>query len=220
MTRATSALGGNEIAGAVVDDVANGDVLPRTHTVRGCYSVRDTLGLGLAREACVGVVRFGDRTRSSRSRHCPFPATAVCTRNCVCVYNDARHKDDPATELDAHLDWIGERLDRPNYRGCPQLNVAAAFPNSDHPARSVAAAHRRELRTPPRENRRTTTHKRNPGLLLSASAQATAGFPPVARADSAPKSAATRAQKVLQTNIFRRRRPRLTGHVSGWCVVV
>jgi AcrR family transcriptional regulator len=57
-----------------------------------------------------------------------------------------RHEGDAAAELDAHLDWIGERLNRPNYRGCPQLNVAAEFPNSDHPARRVAAAHKRELR--------------------------------------------------------------------------
>lgn len=58
----------------------------------------------------------------------------------------ARYRDDPAAELDAHLDWIGERVGRPNYRGCPQLNVAAEFPEPDHPARKVAAAHKRELR--------------------------------------------------------------------------
>jgi AcrR family transcriptional regulator len=57
-----------------------------------------------------------------------------------------RHKDDPDAELDAHLDWIGQRVGRPNYRGCPQLNVAAEFPDSDHPARKVAAAHKREMR--------------------------------------------------------------------------
>jgi AcrR family transcriptional regulator len=57
-----------------------------------------------------------------------------------------RHKDNAAAELNAHLDWIAERLNRPNYRGCPQLNVAAEFPDSDHPARSVAAEHKRELR--------------------------------------------------------------------------
>jgi AcrR family transcriptional regulator len=57
-----------------------------------------------------------------------------------------RHTDDAAAELSAHLDWIGERLGRPNYRGCPQLNVAAEFPDSDHPARLVAVAHKRELR--------------------------------------------------------------------------
>jgi AcrR family transcriptional regulator len=57
-----------------------------------------------------------------------------------------RERDDAARELDAHLDWIGERIGRPNYRGCPQLNVAAEFPDRDHPARKVAVAHKRELR--------------------------------------------------------------------------
>lgn len=57
-----------------------------------------------------------------------------------------REQDDAARELEAHLDWIGERIGRPHYRGCPQLNVAAEFPDRDHPARKVAAAHKRELR--------------------------------------------------------------------------
>lgn len=57
-----------------------------------------------------------------------------------------KHRDDPNAELDAHLDWIGERVGRPNYRGCPQINVSAEFPESDHPARKVAAAHKREMR--------------------------------------------------------------------------
>jgi hypothetical protein len=56
------------------------------------------------------------------------------------------YQDDPDAELRAHLDWIGERLSRPNYRGCPQLNVAAEFPAGEHPARSVATAHKQELR--------------------------------------------------------------------------
>src|SRR5579875_1620726 len=56
------------------------------------------------------------------------------------------HKNDPGAELEAHLDWIGERVGRPKYRGCPQLNVAAEFPDADHPARRVACAHKRELR--------------------------------------------------------------------------
>jgi AcrR family transcriptional regulator len=57
-----------------------------------------------------------------------------------------REQSDAARELEAHLDWIGERIGRPHYRGCPQLNVAAEFPDPDHPARKVAAAHKRELR--------------------------------------------------------------------------
>ena len=56
------------------------------------------------------------------------------------------HRDDPSGELHAHMAWIGERVGRPHYRGCPQLNVAAEFPQADHPARLVATAHKLELR--------------------------------------------------------------------------
>jgi len=57
-----------------------------------------------------------------------------------------RHPSDAEAELEAQLKWIGERVSRPNYRGCPQLNVAAEFPDLDHPARAVATAHKKELR--------------------------------------------------------------------------
>jgi AcrR family transcriptional regulator len=57
-----------------------------------------------------------------------------------------QHIKDAAAELDAHLEWIGERVGRPNYRGCPQINVAAEFPEIDHPARKVATAHKRQMR--------------------------------------------------------------------------
>jgi AcrR family transcriptional regulator len=57
-----------------------------------------------------------------------------------------QHAENAADELDAHLEWIGERVGRPNYRGCPQINVAAEFPNADHPARRIAASHKREMR--------------------------------------------------------------------------
>ncbi len=57
-----------------------------------------------------------------------------------------QHAGDAAAELDAHLEWIGERVGRPNYRGCPQINVAAEFPDVDHPARKVAVAHKRQMR--------------------------------------------------------------------------
>jgi AcrR family transcriptional regulator len=53
---------------------------------------------------------------------------------------------DAKAELEAQLTWIGERVGRPNYRGCPQLNVAAEFPDPAHPARAVATAHKNELR--------------------------------------------------------------------------
>jgi AcrR family transcriptional regulator len=58
----------------------------------------------------------------------------------------ARHAQDGEAELEAHMDWIGERVGRPNYRGCPQLNVAAEFPDEGHPARIVARTHKQELR--------------------------------------------------------------------------
>lgn len=57
-----------------------------------------------------------------------------------------QHSGDAAAELDAHLGWIGERVGRPNYRGCPQINVAAEFPDIDHPARKIAAAHKLQMR--------------------------------------------------------------------------
>ncbi|EJC64609.1 transcriptional regulator [Rhizobium leguminosarum bv. viciae WSM1455] len=57
-----------------------------------------------------------------------------------------QHPEDAGAELDAHFEWIGERVGRDNYRGCPQINTAAEFPESDHPARKVAEAHMHELR--------------------------------------------------------------------------
>lgn len=56
------------------------------------------------------------------------------------------HPADACAELEAQLTWIGERVGRPGYRGCPQINVAAEFPDIDHPARAVAIAHKLELR--------------------------------------------------------------------------
>ena len=58
----------------------------------------------------------------------------------------AAHAPDAAAELDALLAWVGERVARPGYRGCPQLNVAAEFADPNHPARAISAAHRLEQR--------------------------------------------------------------------------
>lgn len=58
----------------------------------------------------------------------------------------AAHADDPRAELEAHMQWIGQRLERENYRGCPQINVAAEFAEPGHPAREVARTHMRLLR--------------------------------------------------------------------------
>ena len=58
-----------------------------------------------------------------------------------------RHAGDPAGEIEAHMRWIAKRLARANYRGCPQINVAAEFAEADHPAREVARRHMQALRT-------------------------------------------------------------------------
>lgn len=58
----------------------------------------------------------------------------------------AAHRGAPEAELDAHLDWLGARVARPGYRGCPQINIAAEYSDENHPARRVAVAHKAELR--------------------------------------------------------------------------
>lgn len=57
----------------------------------------------------------------------------------VAASGDARSK------LDALCDWIGERVSRERYRGCPQINVAAEFAEEGHPARMVARRHKAEM---------------------------------------------------------------------------
>jgi AcrR family transcriptional regulator len=58
----------------------------------------------------------------------------------------ARHADDPVGEIEAHMRWIGKRLARANYRGCPQINVAAEFAEADHPSRTVSREHMQAMR--------------------------------------------------------------------------
>lgn len=57
----------------------------------------------------------------------------------------APHRADPEAELAAHFDWISARTHRQGYRGCPQINTAAEFPETGHPARLVAERHMQEL---------------------------------------------------------------------------
>ena len=58
----------------------------------------------------------------------------------------ARHAGDPAAEIEAHMRWIAKRLARANYRGCPQINVAAEFAEAEHPAREVSKRHMQAMR--------------------------------------------------------------------------
>jgi AcrR family transcriptional regulator len=53
---------------------------------------------------------------------------------------------DAKQELERVLEWIGKRIARPGYRGCPQLNVAAEFADPAHPARGVARRHKARMR--------------------------------------------------------------------------
>lgn len=57
----------------------------------------------------------------------------------------------PEQELRAQLKWIGDRIARPGYRGCPQINVSAEYSDENHPARKVAVAHKAEMRRRLRE---------------------------------------------------------------------
>jgi AcrR family transcriptional regulator len=48
----------------------------------------------------------------------------------------------PKAELMSLLDWIGKRVSRDGYRGCPQINVAAEFADPAHPARKIGRRHK------------------------------------------------------------------------------
>jgi AcrR family transcriptional regulator len=49
------------------------------------------------------------------------------------------------TELLNLLEWIGKRVSRDGYRGCPQINVAAEFSDLGHPARTIRRRHKAEM---------------------------------------------------------------------------
>jgi Transcriptional regulator len=55
------------------------------------------------------------------------------------------HAGSPRDALMALCEWIGTRVARDSYRGCPQINVAAEFADFEHPAREVARRHKSEM---------------------------------------------------------------------------
>ena len=59
---------------------------------------------------------------------------------------EAQHASDPRALLRALLSGVAERIARPAYRGCPFLNLAAEFPDPNHPGRVIARANKEELR--------------------------------------------------------------------------
>jgi AcrR family transcriptional regulator len=48
----------------------------------------------------------------------------------------------PQAELMSLLVWIGERVSRDWYRGCPHINVASEFSDPEHPARKIRRRHK------------------------------------------------------------------------------
>jgi AcrR family transcriptional regulator len=51
----------------------------------------------------------------------------------------------PRAEVLGLLEWIGKRVSRDGYRGCPQINVAAEFADPQHPARVIRKRHKLEM---------------------------------------------------------------------------
>ncbi len=58
----------------------------------------------------------------------------------------AAHAGDPRAQIRAWMTGLAERATSPGYRGCGITNAVVEFPDSGHPARAVAEAHKRELR--------------------------------------------------------------------------
>jgi AcrR family transcriptional regulator len=59
---------------------------------------------------------------------------------------EEQHADDPRALLHALLSGIAKRIGRPAYRGCPFLNLAAEFPDDNHPGRVVARRNKEGMR--------------------------------------------------------------------------
>ncbi len=58
----------------------------------------------------------------------------------------AAHPGDPRAQLLEYLRGMAARAVQNGYRGCGLTNAAVEYPDSDHPARAVAVAHKQELR--------------------------------------------------------------------------
>jgi AcrR family transcriptional regulator len=58
-----------------------------------------------------------------------------------------RHPNDPKAQILDYIRGLGQRAQRPDYRGCGLSNAAVEYPEPDHPARAVAEDHKQRLRT-------------------------------------------------------------------------
>jgi len=59
----------------------------------------------------------------------------------------AKHPGNPKAQLQQFFDDLTPRICRPGYRGCPFVNIAAEFPDPDHPTRKRVAENKRQLMT-------------------------------------------------------------------------
>jgi AcrR family transcriptional regulator len=58
-----------------------------------------------------------------------------------------KHPNDPKAQILDYIRGLGQRAQRPDYRGCGLSNAAVEYPEPDHPARAVAEDHKQRLRT-------------------------------------------------------------------------
>ncbi|MEW5683723.1 MAG: TetR/AcrR family transcriptional regulator [Pseudomonadota bacterium] len=61
------------------------------------------------------------------------------------------HPGDPRAQLLAFFDALGQRTQRPGYRGCALTNAAVEYPAAGHPGRIVSVEHKQGLRDRLRE---------------------------------------------------------------------
>jgi len=59
---------------------------------------------------------------------------------------EEQHADDPRALLEALLAGIAKRIGRPDYRGCPFLNLATEFPDDNHPGCVIARNNKEQMR--------------------------------------------------------------------------
>ncbi|WP_291187118.1 TetR/AcrR family transcriptional regulator [Dokdonella sp.] len=57
------------------------------------------------------------------------------------------HEHDPRAHLLAYFEGLAQRASKGGYRGCGLTNAAVEYPQAEHPARKVAEANKRALRS-------------------------------------------------------------------------
>ena len=60
---------------------------------------------------------------------------------------EEQHANDPRALLDALLSGVAKRVERPDFRGCPFLNLATEFPDDNHAGRVIARGNKEKMRS-------------------------------------------------------------------------